>query len=142
MQETSKCFNLRKERNDFALFLNGYGIDIGYGNDPLKIEDGKVDLWDQKNGDATYMDGIKDNTYDFVYSSCCLEHISDIEMALYNWVRILKNEGFLYLVLPEYILYERMKWPSAYNKYHMVSFSIFIDRKKVKREDHYHIVHS
>ena len=48
------------------------------------------------------MAGVKDETYDFVYSSHTLEHINDIYTALKNWIRILKKDKFLIL----YILIE------------------------------------
>ena len=41
--------------------------------------------------------GVKDETYDFVYSSHTLEHINDIYTALKNWIRILKKD-FLYCI--------------------------------------------
>ena len=138
MKETSKCFNLRKRQNHFNLYLNGKGIDIGCGDDKLEVENGSVDAWDLSNGDAMLMAGIPNQTYDFVYSSHCLEHVQSVEIALYNWCRILKKDGFLYFVVPEYVLYERLTFPSLYNYDHKQSFSYYINKSQVKRENHYH----
>lgn len=138
MNETSKCFELRKNLNHFDLYLKGKGIDIGCGSDILKVENGTVDTWDLDNGDAMLMSGIEDNTYDFVYSSHCLEHLQNVETALKNWTRILKDNGSLYFVIPEFVLYEKMNFPSIYNTDHKQTFSCYIKREQTKRENHYH----
>src|SRR5207248_11335926 len=114
----SKCKSMREQRGDFDNYLRGSGIDIGAGDDPLIIPNGTVRVWDLAEGDAQLMAGVADNTYDFVYSSHCLEHMRDVEQALRNWVRILKPGGILYLVVPDYILYEKMVWPSRFNPDH------------------------
>lgn len=138
MNETSKCEPLRKKSGHFDLYLKGKGIDIGCGEDKLKVEQGSVDAWDLTNGDAMLMEGIPNETYDFVYSSHCLEHTQDVEITLYNWTRILKKDGFLYFVIPEYVLYEKMTFPSVYNYDHKQTFSYYITKDQVKRENHYH----
>src|SRR5215217_774436 len=50
--------------------------------------------------DGSDLSQIKDDTYDFVLSSNCLEHIANPLKALSEWKRILKNDGHLILVLP------------------------------------------
>jgi len=130
--------SLRKKRGDFDNFLHGDGIDIGAGDDPLTVEVGSVRHWDQADGDAQLMPGVADNQFDFVYSSHCLEHMRDVPESLRNWTRILKPGGFLYLVVPEYIHYEKMTWPSAFNPDHKQSFSFLISRARVQRPNHYH----
>ena len=101
MNETSKSQPFRQQRGDFQKYLRGSGIDIGAGPDPLLIPDGRVRAWDLADGDAQLMAGVADATYDFVYSSHCLEHMRDVEESLRNWVRILKPGGFLYVVVPD-----------------------------------------
>lgn len=137
MKETSKSYQLRKRNNHFNLYLNGYGIDIGSGDDLLVVENGKVDTWDLPHGDAQYMHSIGDNTYDFVYSSHCLEHMNSVKDALSNWLRILKKGGHLFFTVPEYVLYEKMRFPSIFNTDHKNSFSYFIENNKVGRLNHY-----
>jgi ubiquinone/menaquinone biosynthesis C-methylase UbiE len=139
MKETLKSKPYRTVKNHFELYLNGYGIDIGAGDDILEIKEGKVDAWDLEHGDAQYMLGVNDNTYDFVYSSHCLEHMVDVEQTLSNWIRILKPKGYLYFTVPEYVLYEKMRFPSIYNTDHKNSFSIFITRLQTKRFNHYYV---
>jgi ubiquinone/menaquinone biosynthesis C-methylase UbiE len=139
MKETLKSKPFRTVKNHFELYLNGYGIDIGAGDDILEVEEGRVDAWDLEHGDAQYMVGVNDNTYDFVYSSHCLEHMKDVEESLKNWFRILKPYGHLYFTVPEYVLYEKLRFPSIYNPDHKNSFSYYITRQKTKRLNHYHV---
>ncbi|MGD0461059.1 MAG: class I SAM-dependent methyltransferase [Tepidisphaeraceae bacterium] len=138
MRETSKCYSLRKARGDFDNFLRGRGIDIGCGNDPLKVDNGSVRPWDIPDGDAQVMAGVPDGELDFVYSSHCLEHMRDVPTTLHHWARIVKPGGFLYFAVPEYFLYEKMTWPSMFNTDHKQSFSVLISRRQVQRPNHYH----
>jgi SAM-dependent methyltransferase len=50
--------------------------------------------------EATALINIKNDTYDFLLSSNCLEHIANPVKALKEWVRIIKPDGYLLLVLP------------------------------------------
>jgi ubiquinone/menaquinone biosynthesis C-methylase UbiE len=50
--------------------------------------------------DAIDLSNIKDNSYDFLLSSNCLEHIANPLKALIEWGRVLKSGGYLVLVLP------------------------------------------
>ena len=126
-------------RGDFQRFLCGHGIDIGCGNDVLTVDQGLVDGWDVGNGDAQYLHGIPDVVYDFVYSSHCLEHLADVSVSLTNWVRTLKPGGAMYLVVPDYALYEKMRFPSRFNPDHKQTFSLDLTRDQVRRANHWHI---
>ncbi|HEY0342911.1 MAG TPA: methyltransferase domain-containing protein, partial [Steroidobacteraceae bacterium] len=50
--------------------------------------------------EATDLGFVADNTYDFVISSHMIEHSANPIKALREWLRILKSEGTLLLVLP------------------------------------------
>ena len=50
--------------------------------------------------DATNLDQIKSATYDFLLSSNCLEHIANPLKAVEEWKRVIKDDGFMLLVLP------------------------------------------
>jgi len=50
--------------------------------------------------EATDLEGIKNESYDFVVSSHVLEHIANPLKALFEWKRVLKNGGVLLLVIP------------------------------------------
>lgn len=51
--------------------------------------------------DAVDLGGIKSGKYDFILASHCLEHIANPLKALKEWIRILKENGLLLLVLPD-----------------------------------------
>lgn len=141
MNETSKCHELRERRGDFDRFLRGEGVDIGAGSDPLRIKRGRVRTWDKSDGDAMCLQGTCDGAMDFAYSSHCLEHLRDVEYALINWVRILKPGGILYVVVPDFELYEKCSWPSRFNSDHKATFSLRINRQQAGgRHSHYHIL--
>lgn len=139
MKETAKCKEMRAARGDFEKYLRGSGIDIGAGDDVLEVESGSVRRWDLEDGDAQTLAGIAENSFDFVYSSHCLEHMRDVAEALKNWTRVLKSGGYLYVVVPDYILYEKLMWPSLYNTDHKQSFSFLVTRGMVGRSNHYHL---
>ena len=50
--------------------------------------------------EATDLNKVKDNTYDFVLSCHSLEHVANPIKALLEWKRILKPNGKLILILP------------------------------------------
>jgi len=50
--------------------------------------------------DATTLSQIADESYDFLLSSNCIEHIANPIRALLEWKRVLKSEGLLVLVAP------------------------------------------
>jgi SAM-dependent methyltransferase len=85
------------------------------------------------------MSGVPDHAFDFVYSSHCLEHLEDVPCALRNWVRLVKPGGWLYIIVPDYVLYERLSWPSRFNSDHKATFSLDIPRRKVRRSNHWHV---
>lgn len=111
-------------------YFVGHGIDIGAGKDCLDksmvefIGIKSIDAWDIGNGDAQYMEGVEDNKYDFVHSSHCLEHLSNPETALKNWIRITKSGGYIIVAVPDEDLYEHGYWPSRFNPGHKYTFTI------------------
>lgn len=131
MYETGKSVTRRTYDSRFInMFFVGSGIDIGAGSDSLKnykmyfpmIND--VRAWDLPDGDAHYMDSVSDNTYDFVHSSHCLEHMLKPEIAFENWIRICKPGGHIIVTVPDEDLYEQGIWPSTYNGDHKTTWTI------------------
>lgn len=80
--------------------------------------------------DYVYHLETQDNTF-FVEgvlshnSSHCLEHLEDPLQALERWIEILKPGGFLYVVVPDYDLYEHCQWPSKFNSDHKWTFGLW-----------------
>jgi len=130
MKETEKAHRRRYSSPLFHSVFKGHGIDIGGGNNPLdpsKWEGvSKLDTFDVVDGDAQYItEYIKPLTYDFVYSSHCLEHMINPFSALIEWWSILKVGGGMVLSVPDEDLYEQGVFPSRYNSNHSWTFSIY-----------------
>lgn len=50
--------------------------------------------------EATNLSSIQSDTYDFILSSHVVEHIANPLLALYEWIRVLKEKGILVLIVP------------------------------------------
>lgn len=130
MNEASKASERRHQDQRYAnRWFVGRGTDVGCGPDPLDKS-----LWpnvtevvpfdqDLGDGDAQYMAEVPDESFNFVHSAHCLEHVKDPRAAIANWLRILKPGGFLVVTIPEEFLYENGKWPSRWNPDHKSSFT-------------------
>jgi SAM-dependent methyltransferase len=114
--ETGKARDRRVRDGFFDLYCKGNVIDIGAGAWPVVSH---ATVWDKQHGDATFMTGVADGIYDFVYSSHCLEHIQDDYTAIENWWRILKTGGHLFISVPHRDFYEKKdNLPSRWNREH------------------------
>jgi SAM-dependent methyltransferase len=134
MQETSKALIRRLQDIRFAnTYIKGSGIDIGSGDDPLSKYQQQFPLmtglkpWDLQDGDAQVMQNVGDNTYDFVHSSHCLEHLHDPYEAFSNWIRICKPGGHIITTIPDEDLYEQGVFPSTFNPDHKTTWTILKD---------------
>lgn len=123
MKETTRALKLRVENKDYEKYLKGNGLDIGGEADPLIIFEGKITLWTSHKGELQLLLGEENEVYDFVYSSHILEHRYSVLESLYNWVRVTKVGGFVYIVVPDYMLYEKLQYPSRFNRDHKHTFS-------------------
>ena len=135
MHECSKALLRRLHDARFATrYFAGSGIDIGAGSDSLDSQReffplvSRVMDWDADDGDAQYLDGLADETFDFAHSSHCLEHMVDPHVALANWVRVVKPGGHLVITVPDEDLYEQGVFPSQFNSDHKWTFSIYKSR--------------
>ena len=115
----------RRIVNGLADGLAGHGIDVGAGAEPaswwsfLGPPPLTVRAWDRKDGDAHFLAGVEDATYDFLFASHILEHLEQPELALENWVRVVRPAGWLLIAVPHRDLYERRKrLPSRWNPNH------------------------
>jgi len=125
--ETFKARARRMREGFFEKYSRGKGLDIGFGGDLLTKN---CRGWDFEDGDAQYLRGLKDHSFDFVYSSHTLEDLPDLEAALKNWWRVLKPGGFFILYLPERDLYEKkLTLPSRWNPGHRHFFLLDRDEK-------------
>jgi SAM-dependent methyltransferase len=131
MNETSKALIRRLNDTRYAnTYFCGKGIDIGAGDDslgrykqqfPLMTQ---VRAWDLPDGDAQKMATVEDDTYDFVHSSHCLEHMVNPFEAYKNWLRICKPGGYIITTIPDEDLYEQGVFPSTFNVDHKSTWTI------------------
>ena len=131
MQETSKALIRRLSDVRYVnRYFVGSGVDIGAGDDPLSRYQQQFPLmtelraWDIQDGDAQLMSTVADESYDFVHSSHCLEHLNDPYEAFTNWIRICRPGGYIVTTIPEEDMYEQGQWPSTYNGEHKTSWTI------------------
>lgn len=75
-------------------FCRGKGLDIGAGKWPFP---GAVPVEASNGGDA--MD-LPLGSWDFIFSSHCLEHLANPVAAVEHWRTRLKPQGVLFLYLP------------------------------------------
>jgi SAM-dependent methyltransferase len=132
MKELSKSIPRRMGDSNFLRrYFVGRGVDIGGKPDPLALYSEffplltDVRVWDLEDGDAQFMEGVEDNTFDFVHSSHCLEHLNDPAEGLRNWLRVVKPGGYIVALVPDEDLYEQGVFPSTYNLDHKQTFTVF-----------------
>jgi SAM-dependent methyltransferase len=135
MKELSKSIPRRmRDPNFVRRYFVGDGVDIGGRPDPLSLYRelfplmGDIRIWDLEDGDAQLMSGVADETYDFVHSSHCLEHLRDPEEGLRNWLRIVKPDGYLIVTGPDEDLYEQGVFPSSFNADHKWTLTLHKER--------------
>jgi SAM-dependent methyltransferase len=131
MQECSKAIQRRLADSRFLRrYFVGNGLDIGAGDDCLSQYTEMFPLvtqvygWDKQNGDAQYLTGVSDGTFDFTHASHCLEHMVDPEVALRNWIRATKHGGHVICTVPDEDLYEQKVFPSRWNPDHKWTFTM------------------
>jgi SAM-dependent methyltransferase len=111
-------------------WFRGIGLDVGGGPDSLGLYAGlfpliqKVIVYDSAQGDAQLLDNVDDDSFDFVFSSHCLEHVRDPFEAVGNWIRVVKPRGHLVIDVPDEDLYEQGHWPSRFNADHKTCWTI------------------
>ena len=133
MNETGKSIARRLRDPAFAgRYFVGAGIDIGSGADSLAryahllpAVTG-VRSWDMDDGDATTMIGVADESFDFVHSSHCLEHLLFPEHALRRWLQLVRPGGHLVVMVPDEDMYEQGQFPV--NLDHKCTFTLFKPR--------------
>jgi SAM-dependent methyltransferase len=122
--EAAKSYALRRESGFFDRYLCGASIlDVGFrGGDttavPITETAIGVDL------DFPGYDGLTlpfaNASQDAVFSSHCLEHISDPIHALREWFRVTKVGGFVIVIVPHQFLYEKKReLPSNWSGEHL-----------------------
>lgn len=106
-------------RELLAPYCTGYGIDIGFGGDPITPSAIRMDMPSpytavgpaavQLGGDCRALTWLNSGALDYVYSSHVLEDFPEEETGpiLREWVRVLRPGGRLVLLLPDQQRYLR-----------------------------------
>jgi SAM-dependent methyltransferase len=99
-------------------FCNGVGYDIGYCKEEWKFP-GAIGI--DKNLNNNYdANNLPDDKVDYIYSSHCLEHVDNWVETLELWISKLKDEGILFLYLPDF---SQKYWRPWNNKKHRHCFT-------------------
>ena len=105
--ETSRC------RERLKKYCTGYGLDIGYGGDPIIPTAITVDMPTpyavmgvaplNLGGDARSLYWFKDDVLDYVFSSHLLEDFpeNEIQPILAEWLRVIRPNGCIILYCPD-----------------------------------------
>jgi SAM-dependent methyltransferase len=123
--ETSKC------RARLAPHCTGYGLDLGFGGDPITRFAIRMDLPSpyaytgddpvQLGGNAENLYWFRDGVLDFIYSSHLLEDYVDTEAVLREWLRVLRPGGRLVIFCPDEQVYRKhcLATGQTYNIHHI-----------------------
>lgn len=140
VSETSKC------RARLAQYCTGYGLDLGFGGDPITPSAIRVDLAApytsvgefpvQLGGDASNLYWFNDKALDFIYSSHLLEDFIDTKSVLAEWLRVLKPGGVLVIFCPDEQIFRKhcQETGQAYNPNHKLGHFSLDHVKSVLKE--------
>jgi predicted SAM-dependent methyltransferase len=102
-----------KHREEILPFCQGYGLDIGFGGDPIHASAIRIDFENpyaytgdypvQLGGDCRNLKWISSDSLDYIYSSHVLEDFdrTETEPVLREWIRVVKPNGLIVLLLPD-----------------------------------------
>jgi hypothetical protein len=121
--ESRKSYGLKIASGFFDKYLSGNAVlEIRY----KRSIDDAVPIVPQAVGvdfDYPRYDGatlpFADESQDAIYTSHCLQQISDYKYKIREWFRVIKTEGYLVLIVPHQYLFERQpQLPSLSNPDH------------------------
>lgn len=128
---TALSMQRRAHDSRFATrYFVGHGLDVGGGHDSLALYTelfpliNNVVIYDAPQGDAQKLANVDDGSFDFLFSSHCLEHMRDPVEALGNWIRVIRPGGHLVISVPDEDLYEQGVFPSTFNSDHKMTFTV------------------
>lgn len=99
-------------------FCKGIGYDIGYCKEEWKFP-GAIGI--DKNLNNNYdANNLPDEQVDYIYSSHCLEHVDNWIETLELWISKLKDDGILFLYLPDF---SQKYWRPWNNRKHKHCFT-------------------
>jgi SAM-dependent methyltransferase len=114
-------------------FCKGYGLDVGCGEWPMQ---GALPI-DIKMGDDAMK--LPYGKFDYIFSSHCLEHLTDPVSALEHWGTRLKSGGVLFLYLPHPSM---TYWQPTRNRKHLHSWHPYQVAEMLRELGFEHVIHS
>ena len=99
-------------------YCKGVGYDIGFCKEEWKFP-GAIGI-DLSLGNGFHADNLPDEEVDYIYSSHCLEHVDNWVNTLELWISKLKNDGVLFLYLPDF---SQVYWRPWHNRKHHHCFT-------------------
>lgn len=108
--EVQKC------RINLLRYCTGIGLDIGCGPEKIRPEAIGVDQDGKGDINCNLTQGLtifKDEVFDYVFSSHCLEDFEFTEAILEDWWRLVKVGGHLVLYLPHKDYYPNIGQPGS-----------------------------
>jgi hypothetical protein len=148
MKETSKAMRRRMSEDsgrpspDTSGFLpwsdifKGKGVDVGSGDDPLKVEGCEIthfDLTDGGGDDLTRFLPIRE--FDFIHGSNVLEHAIVPMIMIQSWLHCLHEGGYVVATVPDWELYEKKIWPSKWNAGHRTRWTMNVREAMDARQE-------
>jgi predicted SAM-dependent methyltransferase len=117
--ETDHC------RSRLLRYCQGQGLDLGCGACKIKADVIGIDLHHPEadmRRDARLLDYYANESFDYIYSSHLLEEIQDTEPTLREWLRVVKEGGYIVLYQADKDLYHPLGHPAC-NSSHKHHFS-------------------
>lgn len=95
-------------------------LDVGTGEDRLP---GAIAVGPDAKGllhcDPHLLEDVgPENVYDLVYSNFLLQKLEAPRQALQRWIEVTRPGGFIWVIVPDFWLYEHGQWPSVFSPYH------------------------
>lgn len=117
--ESRKTFGEKLQNGFFERFMMGCGVEVGF-NSAETILPGCTGIGLGTPGYDGVHIPVHDEFYDYLYTSHCLEHVSDSKAALIEWMRVVKRRGHIVIVVPHRDLYEKkLTLPSLFSGEHL-----------------------
>lgn len=129
-KETTKAMARRREEDADGVYpwrecFKGRILDIGPGDDLLRVDGAEIVGFDKAQGDANRISQyFPAESFDAIHGSHVLEHLHNPKEALREWATLLKHGGFVVFTVPDIGAYEDFTYPSAKNPDHKASFSM------------------
>jgi SAM-dependent methyltransferase len=129
MLEAKKAMLRRSKSKEYNQYFRGHGIDLLFNQDE-SISECKTlygytvqSYLPEPGNSLETLQNVIDNSFDFLHASHILEHATDLERTIKNWIRVVKPGGYLVITVPDEEMYEKNIWPSKFNIGHKWSFN-------------------